>query len=356
MKKIRVLALILGFIGLLLISCFIYYQYNISPTDKSSKANIEVVIPEGMSTTDIAKTLYDKGLIKNEFFFKVYLKLNKVSSLKASTYLLTKSMSMKEIVIELENGNTNDNVIKLTFKEGENIKDYANMISKKTNITSEEFISTIKDTTFLTKLIDDYWFLTDSILNENIYYPLEGYLAPDTYNFDVNADVKAIFEKMLDQTDKILTDLKPSLGKSGLKVHEVLTLASMAESEGVSLEDRKNIVGVFMNRIKNNMALGSDVTTYYASKIELGERDLYMSEINSDNPYNTRSAKNAGKLPVGPICNPSKSAIEATINYTQNDYLYFVADKNMKVYFTKTDAEHNKKIQELKNQGLWFEY
>ena len=174
--------------------------------------------------------------------------------------------------------------------------------------------------------------------------------------FDVNADVKAIFEKMLDQTDKILTELKPSLEKSGLKVHEVLTLASMAESEGVSLEDRKNIVGVFMNRIKNNMALGSDVTTYYASKIELGERDLYMSEINSDNPYNTRSAKNAGKLPVGPICNPSKSAIEATINYTQNDYLYFVADKNMKVYFTKTDAEHNKKIQELKKQGLWFEY
>ena len=104
------------------------------------------------------------------------------------------------------------------------------------------------------------------------------------------------------------------------------------------------------------MALGSDVTTYYASKIELGERDLYVSEINSDNPYNTRSAKNAGKLPVGPICNPSKSAIEATINYTQNDYLYFVADKNMKVYFTKTDAEHNKKIQELKKQGLWFEY
>ena len=130
----------------------------------------------------------------------------------------------------------------------------------------------------------------------------------------------------------------------------------MVESEGVSLEDRKNIAGVFINRLNKNMALGSDVTTYYASKIELGERDLYMSEINSDNPYNTRSAKNAGKLPVGPICNPSKGAIEAVISYTPNDYLYFVADKNMKVYFTKTDAEHNKKIQELKKQGLWFEY
>ena len=157
-------------------------------------------------------------------------------------------------------------------------------------------------------------------------------------------------------TNKILTEYKSGIESSNFKIHQILTLASMVESEGVSLEDRKNIAGVFINRLNKNMALGSDVTTYYASKIELGERDLYVSEINSDNPYNTRSAKNAGKLPVGPICNPSKGAIEAVISYTPNDYLYFVADKNMKVYFTKTDAEHNKKIQELKKQGLWFEY
>lgn len=130
----------------------------------------------------------------------------------------------------------------------------------------------------------------------------------------------------------------------------------MVESEGVTLEDRKNIAGVFINRLNKGMSLGSDVTTYYAAKVDMGERDLYMSEINSDNKYNTRSSKNAGKLPVGPICNPSKEAIEASLNYTQNDYLYFVADKNMKVYFTKTDSEHNKKIQELKNSGLWYEY
>ena len=87
MKKTRILALILGFLGLLLIISFIYYQYNISPIDSSSNANIEVVIPEGMSTSNIAKTLYDKGLIRNEFFFKAYLKLNNIGSLKASTYL-----------------------------------------------------------------------------------------------------------------------------------------------------------------------------------------------------------------------------------------------------------------------------
>ena len=130
----------------------------------------------------------------------------------------------------------------------------------------------------------------------------------------------------------------------------------MVESEGVSLEDRKNIAGVFMNRLNANMSLGSDVTTYYAFKIELGERDLYTKEINSSNPYNTRSAANAGKLPVGPICNPSKDAIVAALEYTPNDYYYFVADKNMKVYFTKTASEHSKIISELKSKSLWYEY
>ena len=352
MKKIRVLALILGFIGLLLISCFIYYQYNISPTDKSSKANIEVVIPEGMSTTDIAKTLYDKGLIKNEFFFKVYLKLNKVSSLKASTYLLTKSMSMKEIVIELENGNTNDNVIKLTFKEGENIKDYANMISKKTNITSEEFISTIKDTTFLTKLIDDYWFLTDSILNENIYYPLEGYLFPDTYEFSKdNLKSEIIIRKLLDEEERKLAVYKDVLEKSD--IHSIITLASIAELEGVKDEDRKTIISVFNNRLAKGMNLGSDVTTYYAFDEEMSS-DLTSEMFNTYNPYNTRSSKMAGRLPVGPICNPSLSSIDAAINPNSSNYLYFVADKNRNVYFTKSATEHEEKVQELKENGDWI--
>lgn len=352
MKKIRVLALILGFIGLLLISCFIYYQYNISPTDKSSKANIEVVIPEGMSTTDIAKTLYDKGLIKNEFFFKVYLKLNKVSSLKASTYLLTKSMSMKEIVIELENGNTNDNVIKLTFKEGENIKDYANMISKKTNITSEEFISTIKDTTFLTKLIDDYWFLTDSILNENIYYPLEGYLFPDTYEFSKdNLNSEIIIRKLLDEEERKLAVYKDVLEKSD--IHSIITLASIAELEGVKDEDRKTIISVFNNRLAKGMNLGSDVTTYYAFDEEMSS-DLTSEMFNTYNPYNTRNSKMAGRLPVGPICNPSLSSIDAAINPNSSDYLYFVADKNRNVYFTKSATEHEEKVQELKENGDWI--
>ena len=352
MKKMRVLALILGFIGLLLIGCFIYYQYSVSPIDKSSKANIEVIIPEGMSTANIAKTLYDKELIRNEFFFKVYLKLNNVSSLKASTYLLTKSMSMKEIVEELEKGNTNDNVIRLTFKEGESVKDYANMISKNTDITSEEFLSTIKDTTLLTNLINDYWFLTDSILDENIYYPLEGYLFPDTYELSKdNLDSETIIRKLLDEEEEKLAPYKDTLENSN--IHSIMTLASIAELEGVKDEDRKMIISVFNNRLARGMNLGSDVTTYYAFDEEMNS-DLTSEMFNTYNPYNTRSSEMAGRLPVGPISNPSLSSIDAAINPSSSDYLYFVADKNRNVYFTKTVAEHEEKVQELKENGDWI--
>ena len=104
------------------------------------------------------------------------------------------------------------------------------------------------------------------------------------------------------------------------------------------------------------MSLGSDVTAYYAFKVDMGERDLYAKELNTENPYNTRGPNMEGKLPVGPICSPSREAINAAINYTDTDNLYFVADKNKKVYFTKTYEEHTNLIKQLKSDGLWYEY
>ncbi len=352
MKKTRILALILGFLGLLLIISFIYYQYNISPIDSSSNANIEVVIPEGMSTSNIAKTLYDKGLIRNEFFFKAYLKLNNIGSLKASTYLLDKSMNLEEIVSILEKGGTNEDVVRLTFKEGQTVKDYSKVIEENTNITSEEFLNTIRDSNLLNNLINDYWFLTDSILDENIYYPLEGYLFPDTYEFiKTNLTSEEIIRTLLDEEEAKLAPYKSKLENSD--IHSIITLASIAELEGVKDEDRRLIISVFNNRLEQGMNLGSDVTTYYAFQEEM-DSDLTSEMFNTYNPYNTRSSAMAGRLPVGPICNPSLSSIDATINPSTSDYLYFVADKNRNVYFTKSAREHEEKVQELKENGDWI--
>ncbi len=329
---------------------------NTMPIQKKSK-KVTLKIDEGTSIRKVTNVLKNEGLIRSKTFMLVYIRLNNINGLKAGNYMLNKNMDIKHILKILTKGsNIKDKEVKITFPEGKNMRKIAKIIDENTINSYDDVFNLLRDREYLNTLINDYWFLDETILNENIYYPLEGYLQPNTYNFKADASVKDIFKKMLDQTGIVLDSKKQEIQNSNFSVHEIITLASIVEGEGVSLDDRKNIAGVFINRLNNKMSLGSDVTTYYAAKVELGERDLYKSEINSDNPYNTRSSKNAGKLPVGPICNPGSESILSVINYTPNEYLYFVADKNMKVYFTKTDAEHNKIISELKASGLWYEY
>ena len=348
MRKIAIIFLV---IGVLLLGMFGLYQYQVSPTDKSSNAKVEVVIKQGMSTSQIASLLKKKYLIRDEFFFKVYMKLNRRDSIKASTYYLSKNMSLDNIVSLLEKGASNTD-ISITFKEGKTIKDYAKVLSETTNISEDEFLTKMKDKTYLTSLIKSYWFLTDAILDSNIYYGLEGYLAPDTYNFkDKDVTVEEVIKTLLDQEEKNLSPYKDTLSK--MNVHEVLTLASISELEGLKDTDRKLIVGVFQNRLSKGMNLGSDVTTYYAFNQAM-DKDLTSEMFNTYNPYNTRSSAMAGKLPVGPICNPSKESILASINPTKSDYYYFVADKNGNVYYTKTSSEHSAKVKELKEKGDWI--
>lgn len=348
MRKIAIIFLI---IGVLLLGTFGFYQYQVSPTDKSSNAKVEVVIKQGMSTSQIASLLKKKYLIRDEFFFKAYMKLNRRDSIKASTYYLSKNMSLDNIVSLLEKGASNTD-ISITFKEGKTIKDYAKVLSESTNISEEEFLAKMKDTTYLTSLIKSYWFLTDAILDSNIYYGLEGYLAPDTYNFkDKDVTVEEVIKTLLDQEEKNLSPYKDTLSK--MNVHEVLTLASISELEGLKDTDRKLIIGVFQNRLSKGMNLGSDVTTYYAFNQAM-DKDLTSEMFNTYNPYNTRSSAMAGKLPVGPICNPSKESVLASINPTKSDYYYFVADKNGNVYYTKTSSEHSAKVKELKEKGDWI--
>ena len=121
-------------------------------------------------------------------------------------------------------------------------------------------------------------------------------------------------------------------------------------------EGRKDVSSVIYNRLASNIAIQSDVTTYYAIKVDMNERDLYQKELDTYNAYNTRGPNMEGKLPIGPIASVSKSSIEAALEPNDTDYIFFVADKNGKLYFTKTNEEHNTKVIELKTRGLWWEY
>jgi len=359
MKVVRnIFIVLIIIIGIVSISVGVFFANNLAPIDKNSDKTVSVVIPSGASTKQIGNILKEEGLIKNADFFYLYARLYNINDFQASTYELSFNMGLEEIIDIIRKGNNyNPDMITITFQEGINMRKVAEIIGSKTNNTKEDVFNKLKDNGYLDELIDKYWFLTDEIKNSSIYYPLEGYLYPDTYFLD-NKDVSVedIFTIMLDELGNKLEQYKSKIEKSRFSVHELLTVASITESEGVTLEDRKNITSVFYNRLSINMSLGSDVTTYYAFKVEMNERDLYASEINTYNPYNTRGPKMNGKLPVGPVSNPSIDSIIASIEPNDTSYLYFVADKNRKVYFTRTYNEHLQKIQDLKNKGVWLEW
>jgi len=323
----------------------------------SSKSEvIEFKVEEGSSVYLVGKKLEKEKIIRSNLAYKIYVRLKGINGYKAGVYKLDKSYNTKDIVDILTGNYYKENGVTITFKEGKNIRGIAREIAKNTNITESEFYAKLEDTNYINTLIEKYWFLTDDIKNKNIYYPLEGYLFPDTYTFSTDLTPEKIIETMLDQTDKKFSEYKSLIDSSSYSINELVTLASIVESEGIYDDDRKKIAGVFYNRLNSGMSLGSDVTTYYAFKVDLGDRDLTKTEINTYNPYNTRGPLMAGKLPIGAVSNFGISSFEAVLKPTSSDYYYFVADKSGKTHFTKTYEEHQKVIKELKEAGNWIEW
>lgn len=356
MKNFRNIAIIVLVIGTtIILSLGIYYKINMSGTSKDSTTKV-INVEEG-TITDIADTLKENNLIKNVTIFKIYIKLTGKSNLKAGTYELSEDMGVEKIVDILEEGTKyNPNEISITFKEGINLRAIATLISENTNNSYDSVLETANNEEFINSLIDKYWFLTDDIKNKNIYYSLEGYLFPDTYRFN-NKEVttEEIFTKMLDEMDNKLSEYKNSIQNNNLSIHELITLSSIIELEGAKATDRRAVAGVFYNRLSSTSypTLGSDATTYYASRIDDWSYSLTYKELNDcSNKYNTRCSSNTG-LPIGPICNPSIESIEATINPEKHEYYYFVADCKGEVYLTKNSTEHSNIINKLKRENNW---
>ncbi len=335
----------------------LWYNMSLSGTG-TAEESVNLEIPLGSGSSSIAKMLKDNDLIKNELVFKIYVKLNNITNFQAGKYTLTKNMSIPEIIDSLQNGilfkNTSYNV---TFVEGKTFPYVAKVIAENTDNTEQDVYDLLEDEEYIDSLINEYWFITDEIKNKDIYYALEGYLSPNTYSFDEkDIEVKEIFKTLLDQMGKELEPYRQDIENSKYSVHEILTLASVIETEAIFDKDRKDISSVFYNRLDSNMSLGSDITTYYAFKIEKGTRDITRNEIDTYNPYNTRGPNMNGKLPVGPVAMPSKESIEAAIYPNTTDYYYFVADNKGNVYFTKTYQEHEAKVNEIKSSGTWIEF
>ena len=347
MRKLRNVMLIFLLIsGVLSITIGVLFKYYSDAVGDDEE--VEVTIESGSLGAKIGEELEKKELIKSATFFKVYLKLFNIQGLKAGKYTLNKNMALKDIVSTLQEGN-NYNEISLTFQEGINMRKIASIIANGTNNEEKDVFDLLEDEEYLKELIADYWFITDDILNKNIYYSLEGYLYPDTYRF-ISKDIKVkdIFEKLLKKMDTVLTPYKEEIEKSEFNIHELLTLASISEMEVRNKEDyRAKVAGVFINRLHKGMSLGSDVTTRYSIKLD-EKRALTKKEYDTVNSYNTRSSTMAGKLPAGPIAMVDSSSIEACLHYFESDYIYFIANINTgETFFYNNSREFEKKKEEL---------
>jgi len=350
MKKKIIIGLVVV-VAILILSGIGFYFHSLRPVSEESN-NVNFVINPGTSTRDILKNLEHGGFIRNANMAFIYTKLNRLT-LKAGTFEINSSMPVRELLKIISTGETNETKT-ITFIEGRRLNHFVKQISEEFNHSEEEIMAILTDREYLEELIDEYDFLTDEILQKDIYYPLEGYLFPDTYEFRIDASIKDIIERMLDNMEVKIKPFMDDIKESGHTVHEILTIASIVESEGGKEEDRLKISSVVHNRLRLNIALGMDPTTHYGLRKEITQR-LTRTDLNHCNPYNTRGTCAVPGLPIGPIANPSLMSINATINPSDVDYLFFVSDKNKKLYFTRNVAEHAAKIAELRREGLWLE-
>lgn len=331
------IALIVAFI----IGLFIY---SLSPVSKNSEKVI-FTIEAGSSKKDIIDDLKNASLIKSKISAYIYVYAGN-KNLQAGTYQIDRNESLSDIVKKFSAGDIYREVFTLTFVEGKRLTSYAKTIAEALEITEKEVIDIVNNKEYLKELIKKYWFLSEEILNDDLYYPLEGYLFPAKYEFFSDTTVEGIIEKMLDTTSLRLEGYKEQIENSKYSTHEILTMASIIELEAVSKNDRQTVSQVIYRRLDKNWSLGMDVTAYYGVQKEMGET-LYKSDLNNSNPYNTRLTSKTG-LPVGPICNPSLDSIDAVFNPTNTEYMYFYADiKTGIVYFAKTSDEFTKLIKEI---------
>ncbi|MBR3330973.1 MAG: endolytic transglycosylase MltG [Mogibacterium sp.] len=319
-----------------------YYTLGLMPVDPGSEEKVVVEIPNGSGASAIVEILDDAGLVKNKFCAKVNGRIGGYNSLKANTYIFSPSMSFKEIMTIINEG-TFEYISKesVEVKDGARLQQVAEAISEQLPYTADEILEKWSDKEYLNQLIDKYWFLTDEILDNDVMYPLEGYLYADTYFVTSdNSDIEGFTEMCLDRMDEVLTERKDAIQASGFSVHELLTLTSIVTKEATA-EDQAGVAGVFMNRLDQGMSLGSDVTVCYIFQED--RVDLKVSQLESTNPYNTR--KFAG-LPPGPICQVVSDAIDATLNYEKHDYLFFIADEEGIVRYSTDQAGHESNIDE----------
>ena len=300
--------------------------------------NIDVNVPEGASTQDVAQLLKEKDVIKEPFFFRAYCRVtNADGTFHPGVHTLAANMGYDGIVDELQTLEMRDTVT-VTIREGSTIDMIAKQLEQNNVCTAKEFY-----TALVTYNFDDYDFiaeLTEAERADRVYL-LEGYLFPDTYDFYVNSSPETAIRTMLDNFAKrVDADTRASIKASGKTLNEVLILASIAQMEAGEEEDMPRVMRVIRNRIEN--------PTYFPY-LQLDSTEDYLLNLLPtsgaqivDTAYNTYERQG---LPVGAICNPGLAAINAALNPSMepeivNCYYFASIVETGETEFFETFEEH----------------
>lgn len=301
--------------------------------------SVKFRIDKGMTTKDIADNLFDMGLIENKNMYRFLSKFNGFDGqYKVGTYTLCEGLTYDEVMTLLAG---EPETVKVTFPEGFTTEQIAARLEANNVITAEAFLNALE-----TIDISSYTFL-DGVSGKDRDHRLDGYLFPDTYEFDIKANADDVIYKMLNRFNELYLPAYYEMAEEmGLSVDDVVVLASIVEREAKLKSDRPKIAGVFMNRLnssdKNLKKLQSCATIRYVYK-KLYNEDLIniLEEHEKENdPYNTYMYDG---LPPGPICSPGIESIKSVLKYEKNDYYFFVLNAKDGVgshIFSKTYQEH----------------
>lgn len=321
------LAVLIAFVGM--------YVYSVTrPVANTGSDTIYLKVEQGMNANQIANLLEAKGLISNAETFRIWSKIAQLDNkFEAGEYLIRTDMSMFEIASSL-NGDGAVLANRITIPEGYTVRQIAALLDKNGK-NGEEFKR-------LAENYEPYDYMKRTSTSPR-KYSVEGFIYPDTYNISpsqTEADILAMLVRQFDA--KLTPEIREQITKSGLTIGEAVILASIVEREARFDEERPVIARVFLNRLEHNMPLQSCATVQYL--LDKVRPVLTIKDTRISSPYNTYL--HAG-LPPGPIGCIGDKSLQAVLNPDNNDYLYFVADKDGHHHFGRTYTDHMNNIERI---------
>jgi UPF0755 protein len=279
---------------------------------------IEVVIPSGVSASEIGGILEEQGVVEDGGRFREYAKeQGEGSEFKAGTYRFRAGTDYDVIIARLDAGPAAPKLVKLVIPEGLRLTEIAEKVGSETRISARGWTNAVQ------KASPPRGFGEAK--------SMEGFLFPATYDLKPRQKAGALVAAQLSAFQANFDQVDMTYPKSkNLTPYDVLIIASMIEREARVEEERPLVAAVIYNRLRADMQLGIDATLLY----EQGSwtHELTVSELEADTPYNTR--RRFG-LPPTPICNPGLASLQAAARPANVNYLYYVAKGDSgRHYFT----------------------